>query len=256
MNHRISILTFLSMVALLFGPNAAPPKTTSQSPDKPLYQPTGTEATILGSIGVKGPIPKARQIDMTADPVCIPLNDKPETESFITNEDRLVNAFVYVKGGALDVFQFALPDSPVTVERKNCRFSPHVLGMRVGQRLSVVNLDPTQHNTHPTPKYNPEWNQTQPAQGPPIVKMFAREEVLIPFKCNQHPWEKAYVAVLKHPFFAVSDGLGNYEIRGVPPGTYTLAVWHEELGWQEVEISLSPNETRRADFDFDSTKKR
>lgn len=247
MKHHVSFLMFLFVIALLFDANVAS-QTQSQSSDKPLYRPTGTEATIVGSIGVKGPVPKARLIDMTADPVCIELNDKPETEDFITNEDRLVNVFVYVKGESLSAYQFPLPDSPVTLERRNCRFSPRVLGVRVGQQLTIVNSDPTQHNTHPTPKLNQEWNRSQASFGPSYLTSFPREEVLIPFKCNQHPWEKAYVAALNHPFFAVSDGFGNYEIRGVPPGAYTLMVWHERLGWQELEVSLAANETRRADF--------
>ena len=254
MKHRVTIPTFLLVIALLLAANVTS-QTPSRSSDKPLYQPTGTEATIVGTIGVKGPVPKPKRIDTSADPVCGQLNNEPQTDDFVTNGDRLVNAFVYVKGDALAAYKFQLPDSPVTLERKNCTYSPHVLGMRVGQPLKVVNLDPTQHNTHPTPKLNMEWNQSQPAQGEPIIKTFPRQEVLIPFKCNQHPWEKAYVAVLDHPFFAVSDGFGNYEIRGVPAGTYTLAVWHERLGWQEVEVSVAPNETRRADFDFDTNKK-
>ena len=273
MKHRVSILSFLLVIALLVGANVAS-QTPSQSPDKPLYHPTGSEATIVGTISVKGPIPKPRRFDMFADPVCIKLNDNPETEDFVTTADKLANAFVYVKGDLLAVYRFPLPDSAATLERKDCRFSPHVMGLRVGQTLSIVNVDPTTHNTHPTPKLNREWNHSQSPQGDPIIKTFTREEVLIPFKCNQpiektfarsevlipvkcnqHPWEKGYVAVLNHPFFAVSDGFGNYEIRGVPPGTYTLAVWHEILGWQEVEVSVMPSEVRKADFSFDSAKK-
>ena len=106
-----------------------------------------------------------------------------------------------------------------------------------------------------SPKLNREWNYSQAPQGEPIIKTFSREEVLIPFKCNQHPWEKAYVAVLDHPFFAVTDASGNFEIRGLPAGNYTLVVWHERLGEQQLQISLSPNENRRADFTFDSDKK-
>ena len=77
---------------------------------------------------------------------------------------------------------------------------------------------------------------------------------MIPFKDNQHPWEKAYVGVLRHPFFAVTDKLGNYEIRGLPPGTYKLVVWHEAFGEQEVELTLAPGETRRVDFIFEASK--
>jgi hypothetical protein len=86
--------------------------------------------------------------------------------------------------------------------------------------------------------------------GAPLVKMFARQEVPIPFKCNQHPWEKAYVGVFNHPFFAISDMFGRYEIRGIPPGSYKLVAWHEKLGEQETEITLVPGEVRNLDFAF------
>jgi hypothetical protein len=122
--------------------------------------------------------------------------------------------------------------------------------MRVGQVLRILNGDPTAHNTHPTPKLNVEWNQTQPPGGEPLTKTFARQEQLVPFKCNQHPWEKGWVGVMAHPFFAVSDEIGKYEIRGLPPGTYTLVAWHEGLDDQQVEITLAPGEIRRFDFAF------
>ena len=193
---------------------------------------------------------------MGADPVCVELNSKPETESLVANENKLVNAFVYVKNRELfQTYRFEEPDTEVTLERKNCRYKPHVIGLRVGQQLTIVNADPTHHNTHPTPRLNPEWNQTQPPGGAPLRKAFHRPEVLIPFKCNQHPWEKGYVAVMDHPFFAVSDALGNYEIRGLPHGTYTLVVWHEELGEQELELTLVAGELRRVDFTFEVKKK-
>ena len=255
MKQQVPFLIVLLMITLLFDVKVLhQTPSPSLSSDKPLYQPTGTEATIVGTIGVKGSVPTRKRIDMSADPVCVELNDKPQTEDYLTNEDRLVNVFVYVKSEALAAHRFQPPDSAVTLDRRNCKYIPHVLGMRVGQQLTMVNSDPTHHNWHPTPKLNPEWNQTQPPLGPPIIKTFTREEVLIPFKCNQHPWEKAYVAALHHPFFAVSDGFGNYEIRGVPAGTHTLVFWHEGRGSKEVQISLSPNETRRADFDFDTNE--
>ena len=115
----------------------------------------------------------------------------------------------------------------------------------------MVNSDNTHHNTHPVPKINAEWNQTQPPQSAPIVKAFSHEEALIPVKCNQHPWEKAFLGVLNHPFFAISSETGSYEIRGLPPGTYKLVGWHEAFDEQELEITLGPGETRRIDFTFD-----
>jgi hypothetical protein len=223
--------------------------------DKPLYHFAGNEGSVSGTITVNGEIPRARIIDMAADPVCKEVNQERKVESLVTNEQRLLNAFVYIKeGDVLNTYRFEEPDSEVVLQHKNCQYSPRVLGLRVGQRLSVVNEDPTFHNTHPVPRANPEWNQSQPDNGPPIVKTFRRPELLIPVKDNQHPWEKAYVSVMDHPFFAVSDEQGNYEIRGLPPGKYKLLMWHEVLGEQEMEITLQPNENKRLDVLFDGEK--
>ena len=183
------------------------------------------------------------------------LNSEPETEHVLINQGALLNVFVYIKSNEqLQAYRFEQPDSEVVLHRQNCRFVPHLLAVRVGQPLSIINADPTQHNTHPTPKINMEWNQTQSAGGPPLRKIFTRPEVPIPVKCNQHPWEKAYVAVMDHPFFALSDEFGNYEIRGLPPGTYTLVAWHEKLGEQQLELTVGAGESRRLDFTFETKK--
>jgi len=219
--------------------------------EKPTYFPTGNEANVTGTITLKGMPPTPKLIDMTADPVCPDISRKPTTESAITNRGRLANVFIYVKGDRLNAYRFAVPESDVILNQRACYFEPHVLGVQVGQNLRILNSDPTFHNVHPTPKLNPEWNQTQVADAPPMVKTFRRAEVMIPIKCNQHPWMKAYLGVLDHPFFAVSNSSGKFEIRGLPAGTYKLVVWHEVFGEQEIEITLVPGESHNADFTFD-----
>src|SRR5439155_736423 len=89
-------------------------------------------------------------------------------------------------------------------------------------------IDPATHNIHPTPKDNREWNESQPPNAAPIQKSFAREEIMLPVKCNQHPWMKMYISVVKSPFHAVTGTDGKYEIKGLPPGDYTLAFVHEK----------------------------
>lgn len=254
MRYRLPLFTLLILMSFLISSQSA-----SQDPAEPqklLYQLRGDEASLTGTINLKGAIPKPFRIDMSADRVCEELDGNPETDYLIANENRLMYAFVYVKNPELfQSYRFEEPDKQLTLEHRNCRFVPHLVGLRVGQPFSIINADPTPHNTHPTPRLNPEWNQTQPAGGAPIRKAFHRPEVLIPFKCNQHPWEKAYAAVMDHPFFAVSDAYGNYEIRGLPHGTYTLVVWHEELGEQTLELTLVAGEARRVDFTFEAGKK-
>ncbi len=227
---------------------------SQQNQQKPLFYPTGNEATLVGTITVKGKIPPPVLFDMTADPVCVKLNRRPEIENLQVDQGRLRNAFIYVKGDSIEAFRFEIPDSEVTLQQRACYFEPHVLGLRAGQPLRIFNADPTSHNMHPTPKLNTEWNQTNAPGSPPTLKTFDKAEVLIPFKDNQHPWEKAYVAVMDHPYFTVSDGLGKFEIRGLPAGTYKLVVWHEMFDEQELEVTLVPGEIRNADFTFDIEK--
>ena len=229
---------------------------TPARPLKPLYQPTGNEATLTGSIIANGEVPKPKRYDMTADPVCAELGgEHVVVQDLVVNNQRVLDTFVYLKSGeVLDKYRFEAPDSEVVLEHRNCNYSPRVLGIRVGQKLAIVNSDRTIHNTHPLPKYNQEWNMSQAVGSTPFVKSFNRAEQFIPVKDNHHPWERALLGVFDHPFFAVSDEFGNYELRGVPPGKYKLVVWHQRLGQQEMEITIVPGESRKIDFTFDLAK--
>jgi len=251
MRYAMLVLTLLFLVS--FSSVLASFQNPQETPTKPLYKPTGNEATLVGMVTVNGEVPKPKAIDMWADPVCVELNrGRNKTDFLLTNNQQLLNVFIYVKSGEpLNAYRFEVPESEAVLERKDCRYSPHVLGIRAGQRLSIVNRDPTMHNTHPVPKLNREWNQTQAVGSEPMVKTFSRPEQFIPFKDNQHPWERAFLGVFDHPFFAVSDSMGNYEIRGLPPGRYMLGAWHELIGEQEIEITVVAGENRRLDFTFD-----
>lgn len=221
---------------------------------KPAYVSTGHEATISGALTFTGQVPKALKIDMSADPTCARDNFDLTTEWFVVSNERLANVLVYVSAGeVLDKYSWEAPSMPAVMEHKGCRYEPHVLGLQTKQPLMIINRDNTPHNTHPTPKLNPEWNQSQPEGGDPLVKTFARAELSVPFKCNQHPWEKAYVSFFNHPFFAVTDEKGNYKIEGLPPGSYKITAWHEKLGEKTVEVVIVPGETKSLAFSFAAT---
>jgi hypothetical protein len=127
------------------------------------------------------------------------------------------------------------------------------MGIQTNQKLSITNSDKTQHNIHPTPKLNQEWNQSQPNGAPPIEKTFSRAEVLIPVKCNQHPWMKAYIGVMKSPLFAVSAEDGTFTIKGVPAGKYTVVAWKEggtDGTSKTMEVTVPASGAAKADFAF------
>lgn len=219
------------------------------------YVRTGEEATILGKVMLSGERPKPTVIDMTADPGCYKDNPRPKTEWYEGRAGGLANVFVYVTSNAFNGYVFETPTSPVVWDQKGCRYVPRVLGMQLGQTLSITNSDATMNNVHPTPKFNPEWNQTQAVGSPPLLKILRHAEVAIPFWDNQHPWKKGYVSVFTHPFFAVTDMEGNYRIQGLPPGAYKLTAWHKRLGEKTFDLMVMSGESRSFGFTFRRLKR-
>src|SRR5271167_581117 len=205
-----------------------------------------TVATINGTVKFDGPAPKESKIDMSQDPGCKGMN---EAENVVVTGGDLDNVFVYVKDG-LGNRTFDVPKDPVVLEQSGCKYHPHVLGVMAGQTVQIKNADQTTHNIHPTPKDNREWNESQPPQAPAIEKNFAREEIMLPVKCNQHPWMKMYINVVKSPFFAVTDKSGKYEIKGLPPGDYTIAFVQEKLGEQVQKVSVAAKDSKTVDQTF------
>jgi plastocyanin len=156
-----------------------------------------------------------------------------------------------VKSGRPDK-QWSPPGGAAKLEQKGCMYEPHVLGVMTAQEIEIINDDPTNHNIHPLPKVNQEWNESQPPKGDSKKKSFARQEVLIPVKCNVHPWMRAYIGVVGHPFFAVTGDDGTFTIKGLPPGTYTVEAIQEKFGSKEMSVTVGAKEAKTADFDFKS----
>ena len=221
---------------------------------------SGPTGTVTGVVSFNGTAPAPKKIDSSADPVCGQRNPNLETEDTVVKDGKLANAFVYIKDGTttdgkkVGDFKWDTPTTAAVLDQNGCHYRPHVLGVQTNQKISITNSDPTTHNIHPTPKQNPEWNQSQPNGAAPIEKSFARYEVLVPVKCNQHPWMKSYIGVMKTPFFAVSAENGSFTIKGVPAGTYTLAAWHEggaDGTTKTVQVTVPANGSATADFAFE-----
>ncbi len=203
-----------------------------------------TAATVSGVVKFSGTAPKPAKIDMSQDPACKGNN---VAETVVADNGDLANVFVYVKGiqGS-----FPPPSDAVKINQDGCRYHPHVIGVMAGQPIQIVNSDATTHNIHPTPKDNPEWNKSQGPKAEPITEKFNREEIMMPVKCNQHPWMKMYINVVKNPFFAVTGKDGKFEIKGLPPGTYTITAVQEKLGSQDMQVTVGPKDSKTVDFSF------
>jgi len=230
----------------------------SGEPSSPSAAPSGQRVdtanagSIKGVVTLDGAAPKNEAIKMNADPVCVRENKSPQfQETYLVGSDgkSLANVFVYVKDG-LGNYVFDTPTEPAHIDQKECRYHPHVFGMRVGQPLEILNSDPTLHNIHAMPKGNAEFNNGQPIQGMKMSHTFDKPEVMVPFKCDVHGWMNAYVGVLEHPYFQVTSKDGKFTLKGLPPGTYTIEAWHEKLGTQTQMVTIGAKETKDIAFTF------
>lgn len=252
-------LSIILAVTLLVGcgkKEEQPPETATQPPattGTPVDQ--ATVGTITGTVKFEGTKPKLAVIHMDQDQFCVSKHSSPVhvEDGEVNDNGTLPNVFVYVKEGA-DKFSFPTPTDAVTLDQNGCMYKPHVLGVMAGQAFKVVSSDQTTHNIHPLPKDNREWNESQAPGAAPIEKTFARPEIMIPVKCNQHPWMRAYVGVTKNPLYAVTGSDGKFTIQGVPPGDYTIEAWSVVGGTngttQDQKVTVGAKESKTVDFSF------
>ena len=205
-------------------------------------------AAITGSASYANGDPDAA-IKMAADPVCDGLHSEPVySEKVVAADGKLANVFVYVKSGLTG--SYPAPAEKAMLDQRGCQYSPHVSGIMVGQTLVIKNSDPTLHNVHAMAKKNEEFNQGQPFQNMEIERTFDAPEVMVPFKCDVHPWMSSYMGVLDHPFFAVTGADGSFSIDGLPAGSYEVEAWHEQLGARTLTVEVAADGSAQADFDF------
>ncbi|MGH9716057.1 MAG: carboxypeptidase regulatory-like domain-containing protein [Candidatus Acidiferrales bacterium] len=224
-------------------PPQPPPPTAVVSP--------ATAGTITGTVRLEGEPPKFHPIDMSAEPACVKANPKPVIPPIVVTGEHgaLANAAVYIKSG-LGRYKFDVPQTPVVLNQKGCMYEPRVLAVRVGQPLEVHNDDPTVHNINVRATVNHSWNRSEEPGEPPFTAEFKHPELYIPISCNVHPWMRAYLFVFGDPYYDITTTTGDFSLKGLPPGTYTIEAWQELYGVQDQTVTLGPKETKHIDFVF------
>ena len=207
-----------------------------------------TAATVTGTVMFEGTPPPNATLSLASDPAC---GSTPVTsESILVDSGGLQNVFVYIKDDLGSQYAFDAPTEPVKLDQKGCHYVPHVVGLQTRQPLEIVNSDNTLHNVHGMPETNREFNVGQPVAGMKNSVTFTTPEVLIRFKCDVHSWMHAYVGVVDHPYFAVTGGGGKFELKTIPPGTYTIEAVHEKLGRQTQTVTLGDKDAKTITFTF------
>jgi plastocyanin len=242
LSRNPAMVVALALAATACGGSEAPSSqsTPAAGASGPAVVPTDTAdgpGVITGTMTFEGAPPPPRPLRMDSDPRCVPEPGAVSDLLVVGANSGLQNVFVYVKDG-LGARTYAVPTTPVMLDQKGCRYIPHVFGVQVGQTVQVSNSDATLHNVHAVPKANREFNFGQPAKVPAVARVFDRPEIGLPFRCDVHGWMNAYGNVVSHPFFAVTGSDGRFVIKGLPPGTYTLEAWHEQLGTRTLSVTV------------------
>ncbi len=213
-----------------------------------------TLGEVSGTVHFKGTPPPAVKIDTSMDPACAMGGSADfNSEQYIVKEGKLANVYIYVKTGpGAAMTAAATSTAPVVLDQKGCRYTPHVIAVFKGASVSFQNSDVTMHNIHtmPTIVGNDPIDVSQGPKGAPVVKQFKDAEVMMPVRCNNHPWMNAFINVSATPFFAVTDADGHFDLKGLPAGQYTLGAVHEKLGEQTLNVTIPAKGSAKGDFTF------
>ena len=216
---------------------SAAPAPATPAPATPAPAPAAAGAKVSGTVKFDGPRPVRKEIAAESDPKCHGTTPILTDSEMVSENGGVQFAFVSVSNAPAG--DYPVPAEKAVLDQRGCMYSPHVLGMRTGQDLEIVNGDPTTHNVRSFSKANKVFNIGQPKDTAPRIKKFDKAENEIKMKCDVHPWMQSYIFAMEHPFFAVTDAEGAFAIPGLPAGTYTLSVWHERYGKQELQVTVS-----------------
>ena len=215
---------------------------------------THKHGSLVGNVKYEGKVPGKKPLKMDADPVCGSSHDeRVMSESFIVDEDmNLKNVIVWLKDIKYD--GPTLTDTAV-LDQKGCIYTPHVMAVMKNQKVLIKNNDATLHNIHSMAKVNDQFNFAMPKVVKEKETSFGEVEEPFYIKCDVHPWMKAWVLVQDHPYFAVTDEKGNFEINDIPPGTYEVVAWQEKFKMaRSITKSVTIKDSMDTNQDFTFVK--
>lgn len=211
--------------------------------DTPTVWDESQAGVITGVVEFVGTPPARRKVPMVSECSVHTRGGPIYDDNIRVMDQKVQGAFVYIVEGkpteepaTLDAWIFPPTEEAAVLDQNQCMYRPHVLGVRLHQPVRFRSSDTQTHNVQTSPVKNPPWNFSLAGSGQSKTRRFTQDEVMVPVGCSMHGWMSAYIAVLDHPFFAVTGVDGGYRIEGVPPGEYTVKIWHEEVG-RKLQVS-------------------
>ena len=210
------------------------------------------DGSIEGTVDFTGKAPTAAKLHREADPFCA---KKPMTDPSVqVKNGKLENVWVHVSKGAPATVK---PDTSKSVEmdQKDCMYEPRMTTAVVGQKIVAKNGDPVLHNVHTYLGATTVFNKGMPNETTPPLEYVAKDEGMMRWKCDVHPWMRGYIGISKSGLQAVTSGDGSFKIANVPPGKYTVESWHEKYGTKTQEVTVEAGKAANVTFKYDGTEK-
>ncbi len=198
--------------------------------------------TISGTVKYGGTAPAPKKVEVTKDKEVCGLKPHFDEELMVSSDGGIANAVVIVKGA-----KGTLKPDNVKFDQKGCDYSPHVLAFPAGSTVHIMNDDGILHNIHTYSKANPPFNMAQPKFKKEITKVIDKPET-IKVNCDAHGWMHGWWVATDTPYYAVTDDKGNYTIKDVPAGSYTVEVWQEKLGTDDQKADVKDGGTANVNF--------
>lgn len=231
LHHARSALALLCATAVVaVGCDQAPP--LDPTPRVPATSISGP-GVVRGIVRFNGPKPPEKRL--RNEPCCAGAPSTLLDETVVLGpENTLANVVVSIEGGPKATGD-DLP--PVLLDQVFCQYTPHVVGVVVGQTLTIRSSDPTTHNVNIRSRFGQTRNFWMQRVGESSKTSFTHPEV-VSSGCDIHPWMRAYIAILDNPLFAITGMDGAFEIANIPPGEYKLVTWHELYGRLEQPLVI------------------
>lgn len=210
---------------------------------------SGKTFNLKGIVTFEGEVSKGKKLNLPSG--CAAKNGEDVySNEVIINSGKIQNVLVRVIGGHEGIAKGAVPTDEVILDQKGCIYTPRVAAARVGQKVTFVNSDPIFHNVRSVTKNNQKFNVAMPKKNQRETKIFMKPEVFLEAKCSVHPWMGAYIAIMDHPFYDVTNSRGEFTLSNLPEGKYKIEAWHEIFGVQTHEIVVDEKNIPEIKFNF------
>ena len=213
---------------------------------------TAIGTDISGVIKLDGPQPKRPPLQLTPESRKLyEGHPYPRDEvELVSTKGEIKNVFVYIRKGLPTGKTYTAPKKAALLDQQRSMFRPRIQGLFVGQDFAMRNSDPIIHNVRSLSQENRPFNIAQPAGTPDRLKRFSDQEGPIELRCDYHRWMRAFIFVMEHPFFGVTDAQGRFSIKNLPSGEYVLATWHESFGENKQIIQVGNSALKNVNFTY------